>query len=117
MTFAEENSFDRRRKLSSKILSTYANRIPIIVEPGSRSAPPIGKTKFLAPAEMTVGAFIQEVKKHMSSDSAPTDAIFLFVGRDKIMPSSSSPLQLVYDRHADDDGFLYILYSGESVFG
>eukprot|EP00020_Sapocribrum_chincoteaguense_P007848 CAMPEP_0170748578 /NCGR_PEP_ID=MMETSP0437-20130122/9939_1 /TAXON_ID=0 /ORGANISM="Sexangularia sp." /LENGTH=104 /DNA_ID=CAMNT_0011087449 /DNA_START=36 /DNA_END=347 /DNA_ORIENTATION=+ len=104
MTFVEENSFDRRRKLSSKILATYAGRIPLIVEPGSKHAPPIAKTKFLAPAEMTVGAFVQEVKKHMSSESAPTDAIFLFVGRDKIMPSSSAPLQQVYDRHADDDG-------------
>jgi GABA(A) receptor-associated protein len=46
----------------------------------------------------------------------PEQAIFLFVSKGTLPPTVSS-LQAVYDSHQDEDGFLYITYSGENTFG
>jgi GABA(A) receptor-associated protein len=43
-------------------------------------------------------------------------AIFLFVGSGTL-PASVATLQSVYDQHRDEDGFLYMTYSGENFFG
>lgn len=47
---------------------------------------------------------------------APEQAIFLFVASGTLPPSVST-LQSVYDDHHDEDGFLYMTYSGENFFG
>ena len=46
----------------------------------------------------------------------PEQAIFLFVSKGTLPPTVSS-LQAVYDSHQDEDGFLYMTYSGENTFG
>ena len=33
------------------------------------------------------------------------------------MPTISENLSIVYRNHEDEDGFLYITYSGENTFG
>ena len=47
---------------------------------------------------------------------APEQAIFLFVSSGTLPPSVAT-LQSVYDQHRDEDGFLYMTYSGENFFG
>ena len=47
---------------------------------------------------------------------APEQAIFLFVSGGTLPPSVAT-LQSVYDQHHDEDGFLYMTYSGENFFG
>jgi GABA(A) receptor-associated protein len=42
-------------------------------------------------------------------------AIFLFV--DGKIPATTSMLSNIYDQHKDKDGFLYMSYSDENVFG
>uniref|UniRef100_A0AAY4DST6 Autophagy-related protein n=2 Tax=Denticeps clupeoides TaxID=299321 RepID=A0AAY4DST6_9TELE len=42
-------------------------------------------------------------------------AIFLFV--DKTVPQSSITMGQLYEKEKDDDGFLYVAYSGENTFG
>jgi GABA(A) receptor-associated protein len=48
----------------------------------------------------------------LSSDKG----IYLFVN-DHVMPTTSALLSQYYEDYKDDDGFLYISYSGESTFG
>ena len=77
------------------------------------NAPLIDKKKFLVPNDITIGKFIYEIRKHMKlSEEA---AIFLFV--DSALPPSSSLVSQIYKQHMDEDGFLYITYSGENSFG
>ena len=33
------------------------------------------------------------------------------------MPATSQLLGVIYNEHSDDDGFMYITYTGESTFG
>ena len=42
-------------------------------------------------------------------------AIFIFVN--DILPPTAALISTIYEEHKDEDGFLYILYSGENTFG
>jgi len=46
----------------------------------------------------------------------PEQSIYIFV-RDNVMPQPALLMSQVYERHKDTDGFLYIQYSGEDIFG
>jgi GABA(A) receptor-associated protein len=115
-SFKEENSFDKRCRLAQKIRQAHPDRVPIIVEkhPRSKSVPDIAKRKFLAPNDITIAQFISEIRKHITV--SPDTGIFLFVNGN-VLPSSGALMQTVYANHKDEDGFLYIVYSGESIMG
>jgi len=114
-TFKQEHSLEKRIEVSSKIRSKYPDRIPVIVEKSLRSdAPPIDKKKFLVPQDISVGKFVYEIRKHMPALKAE-DSIFLFVN--DVLPPSAALVSTIYEKHKDEDGFLYITYSGENTFG
>merc|ERR1711974_232364 len=93
----------------------FPDRIPVIVEKAPKSdAPDIDKKKFLVPADITVGKFVYEIRKHMKL--SPEKAIFLFVGNG-VLPPTAALMSQIYDRFKDPDGFLYFHISGESTFG
>jgi len=76
--------------------------------------PDIERKKFLAPADISVQKFIAEIRKHIKI--SPEKAIFIFVGNN-IMPQPAAVMNNLYDQFKDEDGFLYVLYSGENTFG
>ena len=45
-----------------------------------------------------------------------TEAFFFFTSNNTMPPSSSS-LRELYSNNKDEDGFLYLYYCGENVFG
>ncbi len=45
LPFKLENSYEKRKKLSSKILLTYPDRIPVIIEPHKDIDPKISFSK------------------------------------------------------------------------
>lgn len=112
--FKEENTFEQRKEEATKIRRKYADRVPVIVErlPGS-TVPCIDKRKFLVPSDISVAQFMWIIRKRIQL--APAKALFLFVG--KLLPQTSSTMGQVYSEHRDEDGFLYVAYSGENTFG
>lgn len=70
--------------------------------------------KYLVPSDLTCGQFLYVVRKRLKI--GPTEAIYLFT-QEGTIPSSSSLMADLYQEQKDDDGFLYLLYSGENVFG
>ena len=46
---------------------------------------------------------------------SPEESIYLFVNNK--IPTTSSLLSHIYEFNKSPDGFLYIIYSGESTFG
>ncbi|PAA67664.1 hypothetical protein BOX15_Mlig012764g1 [Macrostomum lignano] len=112
--FKEDNNFDQRQKDSRKIREKYAERIPVIVErvPNSQITD-IDKHKFLVPHDISVAQFMWIIRKRIQLQ--PERALFLFVG--KTIPQSSATMGQIYQDHRDEDGFLYIAYSGENTFG
>ena len=113
-TFKNESTFEDRKKESSRIISKYPDRVPVICEKDPKSdVPNIDKKKYLVPQELTVGQFVYVIRKRI--DLSPEKAVYLFI--DNTLPPTASLLSSVYDQHKDEDGFLYITYSGENTFG
>ena len=115
-TFKLSHSDERRRAESQRIRSKYPDRIPVICERAEtclKEVPDIDKKKYLVPADLTVGQFVYVVRKRIKMKAEK--ALFLFVNN--ALPPTSDIMSNVYDTHKDDDGFLYITYSGENTFG
>jgi len=108
------NSFEKRAKESALIRQKYPERVPIIVEKvKSSSVPQIDKIKYLTPKDLSVSQFVYVIRKRIKLSEQ--EAIFLFI--DGNIPCSSSYLGQVYEEFKDEDGFLYINYTNENVFG
>ncbi len=80
----------------------------------SKALPDIDKKKFLCPGDITLGQFQFVVRKRLKLEAE--QALFLTV-KEKFLPPSSALLSSVYAEYKDDDGFLYVLYATENVFG
>ncbi|OEL34553.1 Autophagy-related protein 8A, partial [Dichanthelium oligosanthes] len=108
------NTTDKRQSESSRIREKYPDRIPVIVEKaGKTDVPEIDKKKYLVPADLTVGQFIYVVRKRIKL--SPEKAIFVFVKN--TLPPNASLMSAIYEENKDEDGFLYMTYSGENTFG
>lgn len=112
--FKEEHTFEQRKAEASKIRTKYPDRIPVVVEKAPNSQiVDIDKRKFLVPSDISVAQFMWIIRKRIQLPSEK--AIFLFVG--KVLPQSSASMGQIYEEHRDEDGFLYVAYSGENTFG
>ncbi len=116
MKFKQEFTFEKRMDEASRVISKYPDRLPIICEKSlaaSKDCPDIDKKKYLVPKDLTIGQFLYIVRKRLVLP--PEKAIFLFVG--KSIPPSTSFVNDIYNSYKDKDGFLYIEYGFENVFG
>ncbi len=115
MKFKSEHTSDQRKAESERIRSKYPDRIPVICEKADRSQSmaDIDKKKYLVPSDLTVGQFMFVIRKRLKLPAE--QAIFFFVNG--TIPPTAALLSQIYDGHHDEDGFLYINYSGENTFG
>ncbi|KAI3440877.1 Autophagy-related protein [Psidium guajava] len=113
-SFKMEHPLERRQAESARIREKYPDRIPVIVERAEKTdVPDIDKKKYLVPADLTVGQFVYVVRKRIKL--SPEKAIFVFVKN--ILPPTAAMMSAIYDENKDEDGFLYMTYSGENTFG
>ncbi|KAL7886521.1 hypothetical protein AOLI_G00042420 [Acnodon oligacanthus] len=106
--------FEVRRSEGERVRAKHPDKIPIIVERAARSrAPELDKKKYLVPSDLTVGQLCFLIRQRVSM--RPEEALFFFVKNS--LPPSSSPLSVVYEEHHEEDLFLYMTYSNESVYG
>jgi GABA(A) receptor-associated protein len=114
-TFKKQHSFEKRLVESKRIREKYPDRVPVIAEKASKSdIPDIDKKKYLVPSDLTVGQFVYVIRKRIKLQQEK--AIFIFVN-EKTLPPTAALMSQVYKEHADQDGFLYVTYAGESIFG
>lgn len=105
---------EKRKSESTRILQRFSDRLPVICEKVENSdIQEIDKRKYLVPGDLTVGQFVYVVRKRIKLPSEK--AIFMFVN--DIVPPTAALMSSVYEEHKDEDGFLYVLYSGENTFG
>tara|TARA_B110001454_G_C12721664_1_gene434971 strand:- start:4382 stop:4831 length:450 start_codon:yes stop_codon:yes gene_type:complete len=110
----ENFDLKKRKSESLRIKNKYPTRIPIICEKNIHSdVPDLDKNKYLVPPDLTVGQFLYVIRKRIKL--TPEKSIFLFV--DNSIPASSQIISQLYKDHKNEDGFLYIIYSGENTFG
>ena len=116
MRFKSQSTESERTEEAARILDKYPDRLPVIVEldPNNKSdLPEVDKKKYLVPRDLTCGQFMYVIRKRLKLDAE--QAIFLFV--DGNVPATASLISSVYDEHKDADGFLYMTYGSEHVFG
>ncbi|XP_042946329.1 autophagy-related protein 8C-like isoform X1 [Carya illinoinensis] len=105
---------ERRVAEAARIREKYPDRVPVIVEKAERSdIPDIDKKKYLVPADLTIGQFVYVVRKRIKLSAEK--AIFVFVKN--TLPPTASLMSAIYEENKDEDGFLYMTYSGENTFG
>jgi GABA(A) receptor-associated protein len=113
-SFKHEHPLEKRQAEAARIREKYPDRIPVIVERAEKSdVPDIDRKKYLVPADLTVGQFVYVVRKRIKL--SPEKAIFIFVKN--ILPPTAAIMSAIYEEHKDEDGFLYMSYSGENTFG
>ena len=112
--FKEKFSHDKRSHESGRIMEKYPDRVPIILEQADDTLVQLDKKKYLVPKDITMGQFIYVLRKKLKL--GPSIGIFLFFNNN-IMVNGSATILDSYIKYKDEDGFLYIKYSGENTFG
>jgi microtubule-associated protein 1 light chain len=114
--FKQRKSFASRRDEVAGIRAKFPSKIPVIVERyhKEKSLPMLDKTKFLVPQELTLSQFVTIIRNRMSL--SPTQSFYLIVNN-KSLASMSTTLQEVYKEEKDEDGFLYMTYASQEMFG
>ncbi|GMG26706.1 unnamed protein product [Ambrosiozyma monospora] len=112
--FKDEHPLEKRKAEALRIKSKFHDRVPVICEKVEESEiSEIDKRKYLVPCDLTVGQFVYVIRRriHLPAEKA----IFIFVN--DIVPPTAALMSSVYEQYKDEDGFLYVLYSGENTFG
>lgn len=113
--FKDSIPFEQRKQEAARIRTKYPDRFPCILENSKTSKlPKSDKKKFLIPNNLTMGQFIYVIRKRIKL--SPDRAIFIFVGTDTLVPSSSN-ISMIYNQYKNEDGFLYFIISDEQTFG
>ena len=111
-TFQDERSFSKRQQESAQLMSKHPDRVPVIVYGSEPNILPY--LKLLVLRNSTVGALLCTIRKQQQLTAEAS--IFLFVNN-QVIPPVSSLVSQVYHEHRHEDGFLYITYALENVFG
>ncbi|XP_044940593.1 microtubule-associated proteins 1A/1B light chain 3C [Mustela putorius furo] len=114
--FKQRKSLATRQEEVAGIRAKFPNKIPVIVEryPGEKFLPPLDKTKFLVPQELTMTQFLSVVRSRLVLGA--TEAFYLLVNN-KSLVSMSVTMAEVYRDFKDKDGFVYVTYASQEVFG
>ena len=111
--FQRKYSFDKRISKSKILIANYPTRCPVICE-NIFNNNTFAKTKYLVSLDVTFGEFIYTVRKQLQLSE--NTALFFFINN-SIMPPLNSFFSSLYVSYKELDGFLYITYTTENVFG
>jgi GABA(A) receptor-associated protein len=125
--FVEKYTFDQRTNQSSKIRDKYPDHVPVILEPalekritkrGQSFAKQVVdgglKTKYLVPGTQSVAKFMATVRKQVKLSKE--EALYLMT-LDNTIPASVMTMAQLDKSHRSEDGFLYLVFTGENTFG
>jgi len=112
--YKEDYTFEKRKGEGEKIRRKYPDRVPVIVEKAPKAKiGDLDKKKYLVPSDLTVGQFYFLIRKRIHL--RPEEALFFFVNN--TIPPTSATMGSIYQEYHEEDFFLYIAYSDESVYG
>jgi GABA(A) receptor-associated protein len=115
LNFSNRYTFTERFQEAARVLSKYPERIPVICEKNEKCADlnNLGKEKYLVYQDLTCGQFMYIIRRSLGLP--PEKAVFMMING--IIPSNTMIMYELYEKHKESDGFLYITYTSENVFG
>jgi GABA(A) receptor-associated protein len=115
LNFSNRYTFTERFQEAARVLSKYPERIPVICEKNEKcnDLNNLGKEKYLVYQDLTCGQFMYIIRRSLALP--PEKAVFMMING--IIPSNTDIMYELYEKHKDSDGFLYITYTSENVFG
>jgi GABA(A) receptor-associated protein len=115
MVNLETATFKERQYEATRIRKKYVDKIPIIIDKDNWcNLPVLDKRKYLVPHDITLGQFIFVLRKRLQLKSA--EGIFIFTENNTLAPISTLIGELD-NNNVNKDGFLYLKYTKEHVFG
>lgn len=106
---------EKRKAESQRIKLKYPDRIPLIIFKDSKSSlPQINRYKYLIPGDLSLAQFMQVIRKKIKLTHEK--AIFIFTENNKLVRMSDY-IAMIYSKHKNEDGFLYLTYFEENTFG
>ena len=113
--YKQSKTFEQRRKDYEEMKIKNPNKIPIICEKDPKcDIIEMKKTKFLIENDLSLPSFSLIIRKKLLLKEE--NALFFLVNGTKILAGNELMIN-VYNKYADKDGFLYIIYSSQEVFG
>lgn len=115
-SFKQRRSFETRKQEVENIRKKFPSKIPVVVERYQREVnlPIMDKTKFLVPPELTIMTFSLIIRNRLR---VPSSRAFYFVVNNQSLASTSRTIAEIYKEHKDEDGFLYMTYASQEMFG
>ena len=114
--FKKNNTLEKRIEQYEKIQKEYPEKLPIIIEKGNNSKIDKSiKSKYILARNLTMAELIKIIRGKLEIE--PEMALFFLANGKHTIPTSET-LGDIYEMHKDkQDGFLYISYSEEMVYG
>ena len=114
--FKQRKNLATRMREATDIRAKYPNKIPVVVERyrKEKSLPRLDRIKFLVSEDISVSQFIFTLRTRLSLTA--TQAFYLLVDN-KSLPCLSLTVAEVYRDNKDEDGFLYLTYASQEMFG
>jgi hypothetical protein len=116
LTYEQTTSLEARINKSSTILKKYTNMVPILLEKNKSDKilkGNIQKSKYIIHRDTTIAQVLVILRERLGIQSS--QAIYISCSNN-IIPGSFS-LGELYDKYKKNDGFLYLEYCSENVFG
>ena len=114
--YKSDHSLEERKNESSRILSTYPNRLPIICEKAPNSdIPSIQKTKYLVPSDITANQFQFLIRRNINLNQ--NSALYLITDKGVTLTLSQTMMEVYNNNKDKQDNFLYLYYASELTWG
>lgn len=110
--FKKNITLEKRQEQSQSVIKKYPNRIPIICDV-SKKLPSLDKHKYLIPDDLKTESFMHVIRRRIQLP--PENAMYFFVNN-KLLQANNF-MGVIYEKHKDEDGFLYVYVCAESTFG
>ena len=107
--------FEERKAEYERVIKEHPTKVPIICEKAPKTRiPEIDKTKYLVDGSLSLPQFTASIRKKLELDDK--EALFL-LANGKITLSQNDTINAIYKKYKDKDGFLYIAYAAEEIWG